>query len=138
MYFCPHPRRNFGNGRGLRSQITPLREHPQIPVQAPPPLVQPHILRHPPQAVAEIPPLPDEPNERAVNVIQLESKGKEKIEELELMPIKRAQVSEESIEPLASMEMGEGATLGKKTKKRSSMRWKITIKDFPLGAVEEP
>ena len=95
-------------------------------------------MRHPPQAIAEIPPLLEELNERAVNVIQLESNGKEKLEKLELMPIKRVQVRKNSIEPPASMEMGEGTTSGKKRKKRSSTQWKITIKDFPLGVAEEP
>ena len=33
--------------------------------------------------------MPEEAGERIVNVIQLESKGKEKMTELEIMPVKR-------------------------------------------------
>ena len=89
-------------------------------------------MRRPPQAAAAIPPLPKEVEERAVNVIQLEYKGKERVKELEVMPIKKARVSEEVSGPPASMETdGEGTS--KKTKKRASTRRKITIKDFSAG-----
>ena len=97
MYFCPHPRRHPGNGqgRGPRRQVTPPRDRPQAPAHQPqPPVVQPQILRQP-QAAAAIPPLSEVAEERAVNVIQLEAKGKEKMKELEVMPIKKARVSEE-------------------------------------------
>ena len=94
-------------------------------------------MRRPPQPVAAIPPLPEEVEERAVNVIQLESKGKEKVKEPEVMPIKKARVSEEASGPPASMETdGEGTS--KKRKKRTSTRRKILIKDFLLGANEKP
>ena len=78
--------------------------------------------------------------ERAVNVIQLEVKGKEKMKKPEVMPIKKARVSEEVTGPLASVMMEEEGTSkdAKKRKKRSSTRRKITIKDFPLGEREEP
>ena len=122
MYFCPHPRRYFGNnqGRGPQRQVTPPRDRPQEPAQPQqPPTVQPQILRRPPQAAVAIPPLPEEVEERAVNVIQLESKDKEKIKEPEVMPIKKARVSEEASGPPASMETdGEGTS--KKRKKRAS------------------
>ena len=108
-------------------------------------------MRRPPQAVAAIPPLPNEVGERAINVIQLESKGKEKVEEPELTPGKKAtipevmevkknktRVTEEMSSPPASMETEEDATTSKKRKKRSSTRRKITIKDFPLGSKEDP
>ena len=145
MYFCPHSRRYFGNGqgRGPRRQVTPPRDRPQAPAQ-PPPVVQPQILRRPPQAAAAIPPLPEETGERAVNVIQLEAKGKEKAKEPEVMPVektrvKKAWVSEEVTGPPASMETEEeGTSKGKKRKKRASTRRKITIKDFLLGSKEEP
>ena len=143
MYFCPHPRRYPGNGqgRGPRRQVTPPRERPQAPVQPqPPPAVQPQILRHPPRAAAAIPPLPKIAEERAVNVIQLETKGKEKEIEPEVMPIKKARVSKEVTGPPGSMAMDEEGTSkdARKRKKRSSTRRKITIKDFPLGMKEEP
>ena len=88
--------------------------------QNPFPDVQTQILRHPPQATAAIPPLPEEPSEGAINVIQLETKGKEKVKEPEVMPIKRARMSEDSTNPPASMETKEGATSGKKQKSRTS------------------
>ena len=78
--------------------------------------------------------------ERAVNVIQLEAKGKEKIREPDVMPIKKARMSEEVTGPPTSQIMEEEGTSkdAKKRKKRSSTRRKITIKDFPLGEKEEP
>ena len=138
MYFCPHPRRYPGNGqgRGQRRQVTPPRERPQAPAQPQPPVVQPQILRQP-QAAAAIPPLPEVNEERAVNVIQLEAKGKEKIKEPDVMPIKKARVSEEVSGPPASM-MTDNEGTSKKRKNRTSTRRKITIKDFPLGEKEEP
>ena len=45
--------------------------------------------------------------ERAVNVIHLEAKGKEKMKEPEVMPIKKARVSEEVTGPPASVMMEE-------------------------------
>ena len=78
--------------------------------------------------------------ERAVNVIQLEAEGKEKMKEPDVMPIKKAQGSEEVTGGPASVMMEEEGTSkdAKKRKKRSSTRRKITIKDFPLGEREEP
>ena len=99
--------------------MTPPRERPQAPVQ-PPLAAQPQILRRP-QPAAAIPPLTEAAEERAVNVIQLESKGKEKIREPEIMPIKKARVSEEVTGPPASMAMDEEGTSkdAKKRKKRA-------------------
>ena len=73
-------------------------------------------------------------------MIQLEAKGKEKIREPEVMPIKKARVSEEVTGPPASQMMEEEGTSkdAKKRKKRSSTRRKITIKDFSLGEKEGP
>ena len=98
MYFFPYPRRHprNGQGRGLRRQVTPPRDRPQAPAQPQPPVVQPQILRQP-QAAAAIPPLPEVAEERAVNVIHLEAKGKEKMKEPKVMPIKKARVSEDFV-----------------------------------------
>ena len=78
--------------------------------------------------------------ERAINVIQLEARGKEKMKEPDVMPIKKARVSEEVTGPPASAMMEEEDTSkdAKKRKKISTTRRKITIKDFPLGEREEP
>ena len=100
MYFCPHPQRYFKNGqeRGPRRQLTLPKDRPQDLVQPQPqPVEQPQILRHPPQAA---------------NVIHLEAKGKEKVEEPKVMPVERTktkkeQVSEEVTRPSASMETKE-------------------------------
>ena len=58
--------------------------------------MQPQVLGQPHQPVAEIPPLPEEADERAVNVIQLGSKGKEKVMEPEIITIKRAAAKKEA------------------------------------------
>ena len=71
-------------------------------------------------------------------MIHLETKAKEKEKEPEVMPIKKARVSEEVTGPPPSMETEEEGTSKKKRKKRASTRRKITIKDFPLGLEEEP
>ena len=79
--------------------------------------------------------------ERTVNVILIEAKGKEKMKEPKVMPIKKARVSEEVTGPRAASAMmeEEGTSKdAKKRKKRSSTRRKITIKDFPFGEREEP
>ena len=83
-------------------------------------------MRQPPQPAAEIPPLPKEAGERVVNVIQLETKGKEKMKEPKIMPVKRmaakkARVSEDVAGPPASMDIEEeGTSKGAKRKKRTS------------------
>ena len=122
-------------------KLTPPRVRPQVPMQPQPPpqVIQPQILRQP-QAAAAIPPLPEVIEEQAVNVILIEAKGKEKMKEPKIMPVKKARVSEEVTGPPGSMAMDEEGTSkdAKKRKKRSSTRRKITIKDFPLGSSEEP
>ena len=85
----------------------------------------------------------EEAGERAIDVIHLEAKVKEKMKEPRVVPIerskmKKAQVSEEVTRPLASMEIEEEGTSKKKRKKRASTQRKITIKDFFLGSKEEP
>ena len=77
-------------------------------------------------------------------MIQLESKGKEKVMEPEIIAVKRAtakkaQFSKEVTGPPSSMDTEEeGTSKGAKRKKRASSRRKITIKDFLLGSKEEP
>ena len=94
--------------------------------------------------MAEVPPLPEEADERAVNVIQLESKGKEKVVEAESVAVKRtaakrARFSEEASGPPSSMDTEEeGTSKSAKRKKRTNSRRKITIRDFQLGMKEEP
>ena len=87
--------------------------------------------------------MPEEASERAINVIHLEAKGKEKVKDPKVMPVertkmKKSQVSEEVIGPSTSMEIEEEVTSKKKRKKRASTQRKITIKDFFLGSKEEP
>ena len=60
--------------------------------------------------MAAIPPLPEVAKERAANVVQLEARGKEKMKESEMMPIKKARVSEEVTGPPASAMMEEEGT----------------------------
>ena len=80
--------------------------------------------------------MPEEADERVVNVIQLESKGKEKVMEPEIIAVKRAAAkkarsSKEATGPPSSMDTKEeGTSKGAKLKKRTSSRRKITIKDF--------
>ena len=118
--------------------MTPPRDRTQALVQPQlAPVEQPQILRRPPHATAAIPPLPEEASERAVNVIHLEAKGKEKVKEPKVMPferskIKKSGVSEEVTGPSTSMETKEEGTSKKKRKKRASTQRKITIKDFFL------
>ena len=116
IYFCPQPRRYAGNnqGRGQARQVTPPRDRPTTPAPPPPSVMQPQVLRRPPQPVAEIPPLPKETDERTDNVIQLESKGKEKVMEPEIIAVKRAaakkaRFSKEVAGPPSSMDTKEEA-----------------------------
>ncbi|MCO5610012.1 hypothetical protein L7F22_064247 [Adiantum nelumboides] len=147
MYFCPHPRNfNAQAGRG-RQQVTPPRARP-------PPQIQPQILQNPqmvaqpqvlqrsvsPQPVAEIPPLPNNNGERAVNVISIEGKGKAKMIEPCVMPIKKARMSKEANLRRDTMETKDEAGTSRKEKKRKkseTSRRRIGIKDFPLGAATE-
>ena len=74
--------------------------------------------------------MPEEASERAVNVIQLESKGKEKVTEPEIIAVKRtaakkSQFSEEASGPPSSMDTKEegtskGAERAKRKKRTSS------------------
>ena len=80
--------------------------------------------------------MPEEADERAVNVIQLESKGKEKVTEPKIIAVnkaaaKKARFSEEASGAHSSMDTDEeGTSKGAKTKKGTSSQRKITIKDF--------
>ena len=108
-------------------------------------MIQRLILR-PPQPIVAISPLLELAKEHAVNVIYIEGKGKEKVMELEVMPIKRARIITRANGQLDSMLMNEKGTSNqvenlkgeKKRKKRISTRRKITIKYFPLGSNAEP
>ena len=74
----------------------------------------------------------------------METKGKEKMKEPEIMLVKRtaakkARVREDVTEPPASMDTKEEDTSkGAKRKKRANSQRKITIKDFPPGSKEDP
>ena len=87
-----------------------------------------------PQSTSEIPPLPQRQEERAVNVIRIEDKGKAKMQP-EVMPIKKARMSEETSQRRDNLETEEEARTskeGRKQKKRAhACRQKIGIKDFP-------
>ncbi|MCO5598269.1 hypothetical protein L7F22_052361 [Adiantum nelumboides] len=163
MYYCPHPRR-IGNFRGPRNQVSPPRERqqqqPPFPIQQAPPVqilrppVQPQQQQPPPPPppIAPIPPLPI-PENRAVNVINLDAKvkaeeeergkslpkdkGKAKVEDVDAMPIKRPRQEEaamsETGERRKSKENGESSS-----KKKSKPRRKLTIKDFALGESSQP
>ena len=69
-------------------------------------------------------------------MIQLKSKGKEKVTEPKIIAFKKAatkkaRFSEEATGPLSSMDTEEeGTSKGAKRKKRTRSRRKITIKDF--------
>ncbi|MCO5598478.1 hypothetical protein L7F22_052575 [Adiantum nelumboides] len=144
MYFCPYPKR-YGNvpPRGPRQQISPPRmRQPPMPMpihvqqqQQPPPSV--YILRQQPtpQPTAEAPPLLEARVERAVNVIRWKDKGNEKEKEAEVMPVKKARVTEE---PSHAMSEDGAKKEDRKRKKRASVRRrKIGITDFPLGVKSE-
>ncbi|MCO5602969.1 hypothetical protein L7F22_057111 [Adiantum nelumboides] len=105
-------------------------------------VAQPQVLQRSvsPQPVAEIPPLPNNNGERAVNVISIEGKGKAKMIEPCVMPIKKARMSEEANLRRDTMETEDEAGISRKEKKRKkseTSRRRIGIKDFPLGAATE-
>ena len=117
--------------------MRPLQQ-PQAQRQPPPPPIQ--ILRPQgaPQPTAKILPLPERQEEKVVNV---KDKGKAKMQP-EVMPIKKAHMSEETSQRRDNMETDEEADTskeGRKQKKRThARRRKIGIKDFPLGQGSEP
>ena len=104
MSYCPYPRNYEAIQTRRGQQLTPPRARPpppplQGPILQQPPMVQPQIIRPPmaPQPVMEIPPLPsNNGGERAVNIIRLEDKGKEKMKEPVVMQIKKARFSGEA------------------------------------------
>ena len=74
-----------------------------------------------PQPTVEILPLPKRQEERVVNVIRIEDKGKVKMQP-EVMPIKKARMSEETSQIRDNMEIEEEASTskeGRKQKKRA-------------------
>ncbi|MCO5614713.1 hypothetical protein L7F22_068997 [Adiantum nelumboides] len=138
MYFCPYPR-GYGNAppRGPQQQISPLRTRPpRMPMCEQQQQQQPiQILRQStyapvPQPTAEVPSLPHDGVEQAMNVISCEDKGEENIMEAEAMPGKQATVAKEP----RQMTTNDGANKKKKKrKKKASMtRRKIGIINFPV------
>ncbi|MCO5556861.1 hypothetical protein L7F22_010415 [Adiantum nelumboides] len=141
MYFCHYPR-GYGNAppRGPQQQVSPLRMRPPpMPMceqQQQPQQHQPiQILRQStyapvPQPTTEVPPLPHDGVEQAMNVISCEDKGEEKILEAEAMTGKQATVAKEP----RQMTTNDGANKKeKKRKKKASMtRRKIGIINFPV------
>ncbi|MCO5570649.1 hypothetical protein L7F22_024376 [Adiantum nelumboides] len=141
MYFCPYPR-GYGNAppRGPQQQVSPPgMRPPPMPMceqQQQPQQHQPiQILRQStyalvPQPTTEVPPLPHDGVERAMNVISCEDKGEEKIMEAEAMPGKQATVAKEP----RKMTTNDGANKKeKKRKKKASMtKRKIRIISFPV------
>ncbi|MCO5566946.1 hypothetical protein L7F22_020629 [Adiantum nelumboides] len=141
MYFCPYPR-GYGNAppRGSQQQFSPPRMRPPpMPICEQQQQPQQHqtiqISRQStyapvPQSSAEVPSLPHDGVERAMNVIGCEDKGEEKIMEAEATPSKEATVAEEPCQ----MTTNDGANKKeKKRKKKVSMtRRKIGIINFPV------
>ncbi|MCO5560664.1 hypothetical protein L7F22_014281 [Adiantum nelumboides] len=142
MYFCPYPR-GYGNAppRGPQQQISPPRMRPPPMPMCEQQQQQPQqhqtiqILRQStyapvPRPTVEVPSLPHDEVERAMNVISCEDKGEEKIMEAEAMPGKQATVAKE----LRQMTTNDGANKKeKKRKKKASMRRrKIGIINFPV------
>ncbi|MCO5603765.1 hypothetical protein L7F22_057917 [Adiantum nelumboides] len=141
MYFCHYPR-GYGNAppRGPQQQVSPLRMRPPpMPMceqQQQPQQHQPiQILRQStyapvPQPTTEVPSLPHDGVERAMNVISCEDKGEEKIMEAEAMPSKQAIVAKDP----RKMTTNDGANKKekKRKKKASMMRRKIGIINFPV------
>ncbi|MCO5574034.1 hypothetical protein L7F22_027812 [Adiantum nelumboides] len=141
MYFCPYPR-GYGNAspRGPQQQVSPLRMRPppmpmceqqQQPQQHQPiQILRQSIYAPVPQPTTEVPPLPHDGVERAMNVISCEDIGEEKIMKAEAMPGKQARVAEEP----RQMTTNDGANKKeKKRNKRANMtRRKIGIINFPV------
>ncbi|MCO5613031.1 hypothetical protein L7F22_067305 [Adiantum nelumboides] len=140
MYFCPYPR-GYGNAppRGPQQQVSPPRMRPppmpmceqqQQPQQHQTIQISRQSTYAPvPQFATEVPPLPHDGVEQAMNVISCEGKGEEKIMEAEAMPGKQATVAKESCQ----MTTNDGANKKeRKRKKKASMtRRKIGIINFP-------
>ncbi|MCO5568794.1 hypothetical protein L7F22_022494 [Adiantum nelumboides] len=123
----------------------PPQRSPQT-VQFDVPQQPPTILRRPPpppRSMAAAPPVPEQPEERGVNIIKLEEPG-----ELNIMPvIKRTRVQErdEEMKSDTSEEPKKGKKKAKedeaessKKKKSRQPRWVIGIDDFLLGKNLEP
>ncbi|MCO5564055.1 hypothetical protein L7F22_017711 [Adiantum nelumboides] len=117
MYHCPHPRRIPGD-------MYPPRRPPQT-VQIDVPQQPPTILRKPPpppQPMAAMPPVPEKPEERGVNIIKLEEP-----EELNVMPAlkrTRAQEKDEEMKSDTSDEPKKGKKKVKEDEAESSKKKK--------------
>ncbi|MCO5601549.1 hypothetical protein L7F22_055672 [Adiantum nelumboides] len=138
MYFCPYPR-GYGNAppRGPQQQVSPLRMRPppmpmceQLQQQQPIQILRQSTYAPVPKPSVEVPSLPHDGVERAINVISCEDKGEEKIMEAEAMPGKQATIAEEPCQ----MTTNDGANKKeKKRKKKANMtRRKIGIINFSV------
>ncbi|MCO5606291.1 hypothetical protein L7F22_060478 [Adiantum nelumboides] len=138
MYHCPHPRRIPGD-------MYPPQRPPQT-VQFDVPQQSPTILTRPPpppQPMATVPLVPEQPEERGVNIIKLEEH-----EELNVMPaikMTRAQERDEEMKSDTSYEPKKGKKKVKEDEAESSKKKKsrqprrvIGIDDIPLGKNLEP
>ncbi|MCO5605063.1 hypothetical protein L7F22_059241 [Adiantum nelumboides] len=142
MYFCPYPR-GYGNAppRGPQQQISPPRMRPPPMPMCEQQQQQPQqhqtiqILRQStyarvPQPTSEVPPLPHDGVERAMNVISCEDKGEDKIMEAEAMTGKQATVAKEP----RQMTTNDGANKKEKKRKKKAImtKRKIGIINFPV------
>ena len=87
--------------------------------------------------------MPKEASERAVNVIHLESKGKEKVEELEVMlverkKIKKVCVSEEVIGPSHAWRPKKKAHQRRRERREQEPKGKSPLKTFHLVQRRNP
>ncbi|MCO5552661.1 hypothetical protein L7F22_006177 [Adiantum nelumboides] len=138
MYHCPHP-------RCIPGDIYPPRWPPQT-LQFDVPQQPSTILRRPqppPQPLAAMPHVPEQPKDRGVNIIKLEEP-----KELNVMPaIKRTRAQERDKEMKSDIsdEPKKGKKKAKDDEAESSKEKKsrcpqrvISIDDFPLGKNLEP
>ncbi|MCO5552923.1 hypothetical protein L7F22_006442 [Adiantum nelumboides] len=112
MYHCPHPRRIPGD-------MYPPRRPPQT-VQFDVPQQPPTILRRPPpppHPMAAVPPVPEQPEERGVNIIKLEEP--EELNVMLAMKRTRAQERDEEMKSDTSDEPKKGKKKVKEDKAES-------------------
>ena len=118
----------------------PRRRPPPPPPQVPVQILRPPV---PPQPPAQIPPLPEVQNP-VVNILELEKvkssnsgkdKAKEKLVEVDTMPVKRTRQEEEKAK---NADEGETSREGSKNKKKRGPRRRLNIDDFLLGRSTKP
>ena len=153
MYYCPYPRRiDFNRGGGPRqNQVLPPRARPQQ--QQNPQLAPPVQILRPPEQQSQPPPPPLVPippapigavANQSVNLITLEKptksrekgesskakekeKGKEKLEEVETMGVKRARQEE----------LSQGKEKGESSRKPPRHDEKLGSRTFPWGSLRD-